>query len=428
MKYTKQAGLWPLFAVIAGSTLSQAAHSGGVINKQSFSTAYNGVLSRNAAIGTLDTTVFNPGGVITLQDGWSIGADAAYLAKDYANEIGGTKFESDLPSIVPGLFAAYRWDDWAAFGAVVIPGGGGSVDYDDGDATTVGVATSLLATVGAPYNGIGPATLEATSYGVGYRVGVARKVNDIVSLSGGLQYVDAQKSVTADASITSSLPIPDISTTLDYEQDATGWGYFIGAHFTPMPKLDIGLRYDSAVKLDYKANVKEASQDSGNPALDAFPLAVLASIDIVDGQKLREDLPAVLGVGARYEVDPAWFVTGSYTRYMEKQAEWESDRLDVSKNAYDLALSVGWQATPQLMAEFGLMRTEIGLDADDMLAPAPELDALTTGVNFRWQAASNTAVNFAVSKVDYESATTTTGVKYTKDILGLSIGFEHRFE
>jgi long-chain fatty acid transport protein len=159
-----------------------------------------------------------------MEDGFYGNLGIFYALKDYNNEIGGTDYGSDEPSIVPGLFALYKKNRWAGFFAFTIPSGGGKVDYKDGSATTFAIATELINS--APFfDTIDDMNLEAESVYYGYTVGGAYEINDILSVAAGLRYVVANKE--ARGTVYVSGPLSFAVLTIDYEQTADGWGAFL---------------------------------------------------------------------------------------------------------------------------------------------------------------------------------------------------------
>ena len=122
--------------LLLSGCLFSAAYGGGAENKTNWSAEYIRTLNRNAATDYADIAAYNPAGTVKLQDGFIINGSAQYLSKEYKNNINGTSFESDEPSVVPGVFGVYNRDKWSVFGAVTVVGGGGKVDFSQGNWTT----------------------------------------------------------------------------------------------------------------------------------------------------------------------------------------------------------------------------------------------------------------------------------------------------
>jgi long-chain fatty acid transport protein len=203
-----------VFLCVAGLivSLSSPLMAGGIVNKQNLSAEYLRTFSRNATTDAADAVVFNPAGVMKMENGAYGNLGIFYAMKDYNNEIMDTDFNSDEPSIVPGLFALYKQDKWAGFFAFTIPAGGGKVVFKDGNATSYALASGLLA---LPFfNNIDNQEIEAESIYYGYTVGGAYAINDMVSVAAGLRYVDANKE--AKGSVTVSGLAPATTFDVDY--------------------------------------------------------------------------------------------------------------------------------------------------------------------------------------------------------------------
>ena len=98
---------------------------------------------------------------------------------------------SDEPDFVPSLFALYKKDKWAAYGAVTIVVAGGKIDYEKGDTTTFGLAQQIIAATAL--DTLLSHRIEGEAYSVGYTFGGAYAINDMISVSLGARYVDASR-------------------------------------------------------------------------------------------------------------------------------------------------------------------------------------------------------------------------------------------
>lgn len=433
-----------IFLCVFGLTVAVASPllAGGIVNKQNLSTEYLRTFSRNAATDAADVAVYNPAGVMKLENGAYGNLGLFYATKDYTNEIGGTDYESDEPSTIPGLFAVYKQDKWACFFAFTIPGGGGKVDYKDGNARTYELGTGLiananslldanaatLAAFGIPdpslvhYTTITNHSLEANSYYYGYTLGGSYAVNDMIAISTGIRFVDAFKefkgTVTFSAKDSTLGTIPgvndDVTADVDLEQTADGWGGFLGVNIAPTDVLNIGFRFETATKLDFKTDVKTDT------------LGITSAIGYADGSKEQEDLPGLLGLGVAYKIKPNIKVDLSYTYYLEKSAKWEG-RLKDEGNTYDLGISAEYTFNPTLKASLGYMYTDVSIDPDAVLPEAPELNGNTIAGGVAWKPIENLTLNFALLNVFYDSVTNSNGIKYEKDTIGLGFGIQYKF-
>ena len=429
-----------LCVVWAMACLAPPLWAGGIVNKQNLSVEYLRTFSRNAAMDAADTVVYNPAGVMALENGGYLNAGIFYAAKDYANTIDGTKYDTDEPSIVPGLFAVYKKDRWALIGAFTIPGGGGEVDFGDGNARTTALGNGLIVSANARldqaeaggllplpavnfyYSTLSSQSLKANSIYYGYTLGGAFAVTDWLSVAAGVRYVDAIKefegAVTFSAADSPVGTVPgvndDVTGRVKIEETADGWGGFLGVNMMLNDAFNIGIRYETATKLDFESSVKRDN------------LGITPAIGFADGSKTREDLPGLIGMGLGCQITPKLKADLSYTHYLEKNADWEG-RLEDEGDSWDLAIAFEYAFTPELRVSLGYMMTETGIDADEMLPEAPELDARTVCGGVAWMPLDNLTLNFALMRAFYDSETTSDGVKLEKDVFGLGFGLEWKF-
>lgn len=388
-------------------SLTSPILAGGIINKQNFSAEYLRTFSRNAATDAADVMVYNPAGVMKMEDGTYVDLGIFHALKDYSNTFSGTESESDEPSTVPGLFGLYKTGKWAGFAAFTIPGGGGKVVYDKGTATTNTLAQALLA---SPFfSTINNQEVEGESYYYGYTVGAAYAVNDMISLSLGARYIDAMKE--NKGSVTVSGLAPATTFAIEYEDSADGWGYFLGLNIAPTNELNIGIRFETKTELDFETKVKK--DDVGI---------------LTDGAKEREDLPGLLGLGIAYTFSPKVTIDASFTYYFETSATLEDIRFKDTGNSYDAAVALTYTFNPKLKGSLGYMYTETDIDPDDMLPEAPELDAQTVCAGLLYEAVPGLNLNFALMHTFYDEATRSDGIVLDKDITGIGFGIQYKFK
>lgn len=418
-------------------------YAGGIINKSNLSADYFRSMTRHASTDAADIIPFNPAGVMKMQNGIYTKLDIIYINKEYGNNVPSTfgvaggfgDFESDEPSIVPGLFAIYKKDKWAGFFAVTVPGGGGDVKYGDGNARTSILGGLIIQGAnsqgaGVIYTGIGSMSLEANSFDIGYTLGGAYEINEMFSVAGGLRYISAKQKfkghvtpIKNTANPASALPVFLNKYEVDLERDATGWGYFLGVNAAPTDKLNLGLLFQSNTELDYESDVSK--DDAG----------ITPAINWADGTKEREDLPGILGLGVSYLITPKLRTEVNYTRYLESGAEFEGDRFDGAGDSWDVAVSFTYTFNPQWRASIGYMHTDIvGMEPESLQPCAAELDARTIGLGGVYSPTDRWDITFGYTNVTYDSVTTDTesdraaaGTEFEKAVTTFSVGVQYRF-
>jgi long-chain fatty acid transport protein len=427
-------------------TGAASAYAGAVVNKTNLSAEYIRTLNRNAATDYADIAAFNPAGTVKMTDGFTINGSVQYLDKDYRNEVNDINFKSDKSSTFPGVFAVYKKDRWTLFGSFTFVGGGGEVEWENGDATTMALGTGMTVKADRTVDGMvqaggGPPAplftyyalpltnqrIRAKSYDLGYALGGAYAINDIFSVSAAIRYVDG--STEANGTVTTS-PTPagaglgatPQTSNVDFDQDADGWGAIFGVNIAPNERLNIGARFETKTDLEFDTDVGE---DNNN---------VLPQLGIVDGQDVNEDLAPSLGVGVSYWITEKLRAETNLTLYFNGEADWEGLEDDVD-TGYDAGITFEYVFNDKFTASIGYMHTETGIDPEDMTPENPELDANTFAGGLAYAYNQKFHVNLAVGYSSYEDDDYVNKaipgvdikVEYEKDITFVALGLEYRF-
>jgi long-chain fatty acid transport protein len=454
-----------VFACVAGLILSGASplFAGGADNKTNWSVEYIRTLNRNAATDSADIVMYNPAGVMKMEDGIYGNLSAHYIAKDYNNQIDGVDFDQDEPSTVPGLFAVYKTGRWAGFFGLSNVVGGGEVKYDQGNLTTLqiglglaDVANSNPALIGAAglfgpgvyYTQFTDQNLNGEQIGLGYTIGGAYQLNDMFSVALAARYVDTELEFKGEATISAltSLGGPNdpILAAADFEEKADGWGFVLGVNIAPSDQLNIGVRYESKVDLDFELDVKK--DEVITPTLGTLNDQILPPFGRIKGQERERNLPAIFAVGASYQLNPKTRLETNLTYYLNDSAGFDDipgtsrDESDVD-NGFDLGIACEYIFTETVKGSVGYLYTKTGVDAQNMTPWLPELDAHTLGAGAAWTVMPNLDLNFAIGQVFYQSddfVYTFTGsaptspsqynVEYEKDITFLGFGVQYKFK
>jgi long-chain fatty acid transport protein len=441
-------------AVVIG-LICAGAHTvlaGGAINKSNRSTEFMRLMTRVAATDSADIVTYNPAGTTRLEDGAHLNLSAQYLIeKDYTNEFLGKTYESDEPSLIPSFFAVYGKNNWAGFFGFDIPVGGGKVNYEDGNFTTysvgrqVAVATNqAIITPGSPYynpqlaamfpnplagpyNVLESHQIEAESMGLAYTIGGSYQINPYMSVALGLRYVDATVEMSGSATNGSTLvPLPNVTSEIDFEADADGWGGVLGVDLFPTQKMVIGFQYKSRVKLDYDYEVEKGGD-------------ILSQLGIVDGGSARDDLPAEINLGISHQCTPALRteIGGSY--YFNKGADIGGTTLregleNEIDNSWEIGLGLEYAFMPALKASVGYLYSDMGVPPEYSSKFLPDLDAHTLGAGVAWSVLPQLVLNFAFGNVFYisesyidKSLGQDIEVKYDKNIPYVAAGIQYSF-
>ena len=423
-----------VFLFVAGLIAASASplFAGGIENKHNWSAEWVRSLNRNGATDSADAVAYNPAGTMKMDGGFYLNITGQLALKDYSNTYQGTKYETDEPDFVPSLFALYKQDKWAFYGAVTIVVAGGTVDYENGSTTTKMLADGIIALsppLPSPpfppgtttFNNILNQQLEGEAYSVGYTIGASYAFNDMFSVSLGARFVDASREFKGSATLNNSLTpaVPTTTYAVDYEETGDGWGGIIGLNIAPTEELNIGLRYETKTSIDLETKEKT----------DTVP--VPGGL-VTDGAKRNRDLPALLGVGISYKFSPKIRVETDLTYYFNEDADWTDNPItgadETQKdNGYDIGIAFEYTFNPKWKASVGYMYTDVGIEPDNMSIETPELDASTIAGGFAFKPTPNWDLNLGILKTFYDDATTTSGIYYEKDVVIIALGVQYKF-
>ncbi|MDD9301521.1 MAG: outer membrane protein transport protein [Desulfobacter sp.] len=388
-----------LVVLILGTAISAVpAFGSGIDNKQSFSAAYAGSLSRNAATDEPDIAAYNPAGMMMLKNGLHFEFNIQPFTFDYEHSYGNETHTASPNLASPTAFAIHKSDNWAFWGAFTVNGGGGEVEYDNGNIITEGIGnmgalgmftdgfpTSQIP-AGAPGLSMPGGTLSneyayVESYDYTFTTGVSYKINEMFALAAGVRYVITDKEVDIHGDYTD--PVGTMTHVAGkYEQEADGFGGIFGINIHPSDTVNIGIRYETRVNLDWETTVAGESKGTvGESILGVFGRQ--------DGQSYARDLPAVLALGVEWSIMPKLTISPSYTLYFEKDADWGDQNDSVDGNSYDLALSLRYDFSEKWTGTIGYMYTDVDMKPQNFgiiekMSPPLDCHTLAVGGKYKW--------------------------------------------
>ena len=321
-----------LIALAVFMMTSGSALAGGILTNTNQSIDFLRNPARDAAIG-LDGVYSNPAGVVFMPEGFHLGINWQYAHQTRTitstNPVFqmGRKNNATSPvktfegvanaPFIPSIQIAYNMEHWSLQANLSVPGGGGSCEFENGLGSfesVVGNIAAMLAPMGAQgYDMDG--YMKGRQYYYGITIGAACKVTPNLSLYGGLRmlYGDA----TYKAKI-SNIQVKTAQGYIDfgsYLQAATAAGY--GEQVAPLQKYADGVnllcnqdgigfapivgvdykigKFNFAAKYEFRTQMRMKNESTVNEA---------SALDAVnkyrDGEKVNEDMPALLTIGAQY--------------------------------------------------------------------------------------------------------------------------------
>ena len=306
--------------------LSTGTYAASIDHIQTYTPEYLGNQSQNGMINK-SSVYYNPAGLVHLDNGtyFHIGAQLAvgHEKMDY----NGKEYKADLLQYIPTLALYSVRDERTIFWTFGGLGGGGDLEYKDGVAGTAVVPDILNALafkyislgdkspLGKPtYKDLGSSAEGKSLYGQ-TTLGRAWKVNNKLSMSIAGRAVLGMKKLKGDLLVGNDKNTFDAD--IDVDRTAWGLGAQIGFNYKATDKLNLAMRYDSRVKLNFKASGDENRTSILGHQLgfsDFYP-------EYKPGTKTRRDLPAILALGAAYKVTDRWTTSISGNYYFNKDAK-----------------------------------------------------------------------------------------------------------
>lgn len=437
------------------SMVSISTFAGGLLTN----TNQNAVFLRNPArdaVIAIDGVYSNPAGIAFLPQGFhvSLSWQAAfqkrqitstfpYYALGAGNNGATTKLfegKSTAP-VIPSIQAAYVFNDkWSISAQFAVGGGGGKCEFDEGLATFEklvavglyqGVAGNTALPTGSSLSGYSlTQQLTGEQYFYGIQLGGTYKLNDNISVFGGVRGVLANCSyVGAITGIKGDVKLPEAAggavlsgaaTSEDYELDCSQSAFGI----QPILGVDVNLgKLNLAAKYEFRAKIDlENESNNSNNVDELMP-------NYANGAKVRSDIPALLTVGAQYEVIPSLRLNAGYHYYFDKDAK--GNATAVSDDTWEALFGVEWDVNKRLTVSTGVQRTEYGFADDEMsdLNFNVSSTAWCMGASYRFTPSLKMNVGYMHSFYgDHNvvtSATPQMSESYTRknDVVGISLDF-----
>lgn len=352
----------------------------------------------------IDAAYTNPAGLVKLKDGlhFSISNQSAFQTRTItstsplflmgsgASDTKKFKGTASAP-IIPSFQGAYKKGNWVLSGNIAVTGGGGKATFNDGLPSFEMLAASSL--------GIIPlAGYKANQYDVdqhmkganfifGGQVGGTYKINDMFSAYAGFRLnivknsyegyvrdlkmnltpasspqfsptmVSAQPvlaAIAAGATAPSQQHLLNILTKASTEEGArldcsqSGWGVnpILGVNFS-YEKLNIGVKYEFRTSLNIENNTK--IDDTGM---------------FRDGVNTAHDIPALLTVGASYDILPQLTASVGYHHFFDSNAGMDGGKEKNAGATNEYLLGVEYQIDRMFLVSAGGQITRYGVNND----------------------------------------------------------------
>ncbi|MBO5186194.1 MAG: outer membrane beta-barrel protein [Prevotella sp.] len=378
------------------------------------------------------------------------------------------KGKADAP-IIPSLQAAYNKGKWSLQFGFAITGGGGKCEFDNGlgsfEQVVAGVTTykdavnGLYGTLGAlgipgmanhamgsKYNY--DSYMRGRQYYYGFTLGAAYKLTDNLSVYGGLRmlygtanYYGYVKNISVEhikdgassmvsatehfGELTSQLlqyagmmegmgnaqaaeglkqaaaqtrTLSVATQDIELNCDQTGWGVapIIGVDYKT-GRLNLAAKYEFKTRMRLKNKSANSASAKGISLLDKY----------ADGNKVAEDTPALLTVGAQYELTPSLRVMAGWHHYFDADTEQFTKNMLGDSNEY--LFGAEYDICKRVQVSAGMQRTAYDMKDKGMNDISFNVSSYSYGLGIGVQVSEKVKINAAWFQTLYDDYDMTSG-------------------
>lgn len=470
-----------LLALMA--TMATVGYGASIDHIQTYTPEY---LGNQALTGMINNTsvYYNPAGLVNLQQGTYIQAGVNLAVGVEKMKYQGKEYKADLLQPIPNIAAYHVNDDSALYWTFGALGGGGDLKYKDGvpgfgalpDLVNQGIlevpqlvrGLSLIPgfdiTKQPGYSPSNPqgvlqvydagSSAEGKNMYIQSTIGGAWKIDNKLSVSLGGRVVYGIRELKGNLNLKSKNPIIQgaldktiggIHADIDSKRTAWGYGVQLGLNYKATDRLNLALRYDSRVKMKFKAkghlnNVK-LGRDKELGIASFYP-------EYMPGTKVRRDMPAILALGASYKVTDNWTMALAGNYYFNKDAkldEVESSLKGQKKinkieakydNGWEVALGTEYRFAPKWAWLGSINYAYTGAKSTSYDDVEFALNSITLGTGLKYNPDEASEVVFAVSHFFYKQESghynqkynnLIDNPKYDKQITAFGVSYTQRF-
>ena len=228
---------------------------------------------------------------------------------------------------------------------------------------------------------------------------------------------------------------------MDSKREAWGYGFQIGVNYKVNDKLNLAARYDSRIKMNFKAKGSENQLQTtdiigSNIGLSSFyPQYTINS-------KIRRDLPAILSVGASYKVSDKYLVSTSANYYFNRHAK--MDRVTAFgghehgrdyKNGWEIALGNEYKLNDKFTLIGSVNYARTGAKNSSFNDTEYALNSVTLGAGLRYKYDETLSITGSVAHFIYdkedgnfkEKYKVNDSQKYHKEITAFGLSITKKF-
>ena len=232
-----------------------------------------------------------------------------------------------------------------------------------------------------------------------------------------------------------------LSGDMDSKREAWGYGFQIGVNYKVNDKLNLAARYDSRIKMNFKAKGSENQLQTADIIGSNIGLSTFYPQYAINS-KIRRDLPAILSVGASYKVTDNYLVSTSANYYFNRHAK--MDRVTTFgghehgrdyKNGWEIALGNEYKLNDKFTLIGSVNYARTGAKNSSFNDTEYALNSVTLGAGLRYKYDDTLSITGSVAHFIYdkedgnfkEKYKVNDNQKYHKEITAFGLSVTKKF-
>ena len=228
---------------------------------------------------------------------------------------------------------------------------------------------------------------------------------------------------------------------IDSKREAWGYGFQLGVNYKANDRLNLAARYDSRIKMNFKAKGHEYQLQTTDILGQTIGLSTFYPQYTINS-KIRRDLPAILSVGASYKITNNYLVSTTANYYFNHQAK--MDRVTTFgehehgrdyKNGWEIALGNEYKLNDKFTLIGSVNYANTGAKTTSYNDTEYALNSVTLGGGIRYQYDESLAVTASVAHFIYKGAEgnfkekygVAENQKYKKEITAVGLSVTKKF-
>ena len=400
-------------------------YAGGLLTNTNQNVAFLRNPARGASI-EIDAAFTNPAGLAFLKkDGFyfSLNNQSAFqtrtITADFAPFAGfggktAKEFEGEAKAmVIPNLQAAYKKGDWVFSANIGIAGGGGTLDFKKGVPSfesTVAIVPVFL-NAAQPGLGIGGYSLESQLKGssiiYGVQLGISHAISEHFSAYMGYRYnyVDngyegflknvnigmggnmvPAANIMANPAFAALRPLVN-DKNLDCKQTGFGIAPILGFDYN-CNKFNLGIKYE------FQTGLKLTNETTVNTT---------GVKDYNDGGITPYDLPALLAVGAQYDILPRLTFSAGYHHFFDSNAKMANGKQKfINGGVNEYLAGIEYKTCDYFLISCGAQLTRQGVTDNYQSDLSFSLNSYSLGFGGAINITKNIRVNLAYFFTNYD--------------------------